>query len=107
MKVKSCTLFKSGTNKQGKPYSMYNVELEGDNRRFTCFDEVFPGELQGYEIKQNGDYWNLVKVKKQAESGLINEIRVLQELVCMLGSKANLFENPVKAMEYARKQVEK
>ena len=60
--ITSCTLFKEGA-KNGKPWAMYNVFIEGDPKKYTTFNTKFQ-ELIGQTVNvetelKDGKYWNI------------------------------------------------
>lgn len=56
--VTACNFFKSGTGKNGKPYTMYKAQL-ADGREATGFVQVAPGTMVEVTETQNGQYTNL------------------------------------------------
>lgn len=68
IKVLSCTKKKDGTSKDGKPYSIY--EIDTDKGKMQTFSELTPGEHTGEIVPNaNPQYSPTFKPKKQFGSG--------------------------------------
>ncbi len=88
----------------------YKLSIEGDDRDFSSFDSFKDGEEAEIDIKQNGDFWNIKRMKKdsfpkktmEASSGKIEaELQHIyvdqksdKELLTMMACNAN--DNAVK-----------
>src|SRR3972149_8093512 len=54
--VASCTVFKTGTNRKGEPFTLYSIKCS-DGREGSSFSPLPIGQCQA-EITQNGKWLN-------------------------------------------------
>lgn len=67
-KVKSVSVLKTGSGDKG-PWTLYELELEGYDKRVKGFHKVEVGDMVDVTVKENGQYTNYNYTKAKSTGG--------------------------------------